>query len=275
MNPELLTTLAIAIFNYTLIALALGAIVVLGVKRQLGEHALRLGPTRDLGLDPVLHVINALGVLAYGIGLLFITADSPAPLLFAFAALPLLLMTLLVVQALRSHAGLRKIGLLPRHPGRDVKWGVVGGVLGFGLAGSAGLVVGLISAALGDPVQPIAHEKLVELKDAFTPQLLLELVLTAVVLAPLIEELVFRGLLQTSLVRLMRGRRWPALLLAAGFFAVIHWAVLVSWHGIVPLFVLGLVFGYLYERTGSLAPPILAHALFNAMNIAQALALPQ
>jgi membrane protease YdiL (CAAX protease family) len=48
----------------------------------------------------------------------------------------------------------------------------------------------------------------------------------------------------------------------------------VPWQGLIPLFVLGITFGYLYERTGSLLPPILAHAIFNAANIGIALVIP-
>lgn len=67
--------------------------------------------------------------------------------------------------------------------------------------------------------------------------------------------------------------RWPALLVASAVFSVIHFSV-VPWQGLISLFVLGLVFGYVYERTGSLLTPILAHAVFNAANITITLLLP-
>ena len=55
---------------------------------------------------------------------------------------------------------------------------------------------------------------------------------------------------------------------------VIH-ASVVPWQGLVSLFVLGLVFGYLYERTGSLLTPVIAHAVFNSFNNALTLLLPE
>ena len=95
----------------------------------------------------------------------------------------------------------------------------------------------------------------------------------AVLVGPLLEEVVFRGLLQTLLIDTLGRRfRWTAVLIAAAVFALIH-AGPVSWHGWPGLFVLGVVLGWLYERTGSLLPCYLAHALFNAANIAAAVGM--
>jgi membrane protease YdiL (CAAX protease family) len=51
-----------------------------------------------------------------------------------------------------------------------------------------------------------------------------------------------------------------AVLLSALFFAFIH----ADPGAFFPLFGLGLIFGYLYLRTGSLVPGALAHGLWNA-----------
>lgn len=81
----------------------------------------------------------------------------------------------------------------------------------------------------------------------------------AVVIAPIAEELFFRGLLQTLLVRLVRSR-WLAICLASLSFGAVHFQ---QPHAIPALVVLALLLGYAYERTGSVLPPILIHALFN------------
>jgi membrane protease YdiL (CAAX protease family) len=81
----------------------------------------------------------------------------------------------------------------------------------------------------------------------------------AVVIAPVAEEVFFRGLLQTFLVRVL-GRRWPAIVVAAVLFSLAH---LSSPHHIPALVVLAVMLGYAYERTGSLVSPILIHAAFN------------
>lgn len=80
----------------------------------------------------------------------------------------------------------------------------------------------------------------------------------AVLVAPVMEELVFRGLLLQGL-----RRHWPtapAVLITAMLFALFH---VNPWQFMGPLF-LGLIFGWLTVRSGSLWPAILAHALNNA-----------
>lgn len=81
----------------------------------------------------------------------------------------------------------------------------------------------------------------------------------AVVIAPISEELFFRGLLQTFLVRLLHSR-WLAVGVASLIFGAVHFQ---QPQAIPALALLGLLMGYAYERTGSLLPAILIHALFN------------
>jgi len=90
-----------------------------------------------------------------------------------------------------------------------------------------------------------------------SPLLLGGMALLAVVSAPVTEELVFRA----GIFRFLRTRapRWISLALPALLFAAMH-ANLASF---APLAVLGLVFALAYERSGTIAVPILAHALFN------------
>lgn len=84
------------------------------------------------------------------------------------------------------------------------------------------------------------------------------LVLLVVVGAPLVEELVYRGLLQRSFAARISD---PLALLAASvWFAVIHFRAL----ELPGLFVAGLVFGACLLVTGRLGTAILAHAAFNA-----------
>lgn len=82
---------------------------------------------------------------------------------------------------------------------------------------------------------------------------------TIVVVAPLMEELLFRGLILRGL--LGRFRPWVAVLLSAMLFGLMH----VNPWQMVPTFFLGLVFGWFYLRTGSLWPCVAAHALNNLL----------
>ncbi|MGB9608638.1 MAG: lysostaphin resistance A-like protein, partial [bacterium] len=82
-----------------------------------------------------------------------------------------------------------------------------------------------------------------------------------VFLAPLFEELLFRGLLYPSLREELGVV--PAIILSSFFFASVHADV----SRLLPLMTLGMVFTYLYEKRHSLLPSILAHALWNAQTI--------
>jgi membrane protease YdiL (CAAX protease family) len=84
------------------------------------------------------------------------------------------------------------------------------------------------------------------------------LALSAVVIAPVIEESVFRGGIFGPL-RL----RWGALA-AALVSSVIFGAVHYTLSAFLPLVFLGCLLCYLYQRTGSLLPCMLLHAVFNA-----------
>ncbi len=83
----------------------------------------------------------------------------------------------------------------------------------------------------------------------------------AVVLAPVAEEFIFRGMLYPFVKQL----GWPRLAwFGVSFaFALIHDDAATF----VPLFVLALALTWLYEKTDNLLAPIAAHSLFNATNL--------
>ena len=82
--------------------------------------------------------------------------------------------------------------------------------------------------------------------------------LTLGVLAPLCEESLFRGFLYRSLrKRLGVG---TALIVSAALFSVVHMDV----GALVPLMVLGWLFGFVFERTRSLLPAMVAHGMWNS-----------
>lgn len=84
------------------------------------------------------------------------------------------------------------------------------------------------------------------------------LALIVVIGAPLVEELVYRGLLQRSVMRPLG--RVVGVVLVAAVFALIHLTP-VEYPG---LFVAGLLFGGCFASTGRLGTAIVAHAAFNA-----------
>ena len=132
----------------------------------------------------------------------------------------------------------------------------------------------------GPEYQMQQHEQLRMITEY--PQLSLQILIliTAVVIAPLFEEMLFRGLFQTMIRSYIeaRGSRliaqadgqddkvtkrngaWPAILISSVLFAATH-ANTGHWPA---LFVLGSCMGYAYEKSGSLWRPIFIHAIFNA-----------
>jgi membrane protease YdiL (CAAX protease family) len=83
--------------------------------------------------------------------------------------------------------------------------------------------------------------------------------LCAVVIAPVAEELFFRGVCQTALNHVFR-RPWLSTVLVGSAFGLAHFP---QPQVVAPLIVLGVILGYVYERTGSLVAPITMHLLFN------------
>ena len=88
------------------------------------------------------------------------------------------------------------------------------------------------------------------------------IIITAVVIVPAFEEMLFRGLFQTWL-RSLVARPWLAILICSGMFAVIH-ADAGHWPALLAL---SMSMGYAYEKSGSLFRPIFIHSLFNATSI--------
>ena len=84
--------------------------------------------------------------------------------------------------------------------------------------------------------------------------------LPAILEAPILEELVFRGVVFRGLARSMPP--WGAIALSGFVFALVH----VNAATFIPLWMLGAAFAWLYWRTGTLLAPIAAHFLFNLIN---------
>ncbi|MEW6197524.1 MAG: CPBP family intramembrane glutamic endopeptidase [Planctomycetota bacterium] len=97
-----------------------------------------------------------------------------------------------------------------------------------------------------------------------------QLVLGALIVAPLTEELFFRGVLLGA-VCYHFGRAWPAIVATAVAFGLAH----AQPQDIIPLISLGLVLGYLRLRCRALWPCIVLHVLFNARTMAFVLLAPE
>lgn len=100
------------------------------------------------------------------------------------------------------------------------------------------------------------------------PVLFVLALLSIIVLAPLVEELLFRGFLQ-SFIRQHLGSK-QAIVMTSLLFSLFHYSAdqKISNLTIVgSLFVFSLFLGFVYEKRGSLFAPIFLHSLFNTVNV--------
>lgn len=161
----------------------------------------------------------------------------------------LLIFVLFTGLALVAAAGVRFFGQTIRwgaRPARAAPAGLVAGIAGlalaFGLAGLAGTVVRPSAVA---PLQPML----------LLAGIFLTLFQTSV------EELYFRGWMQPGLIA--GWGRWPGLVAAAAAFAALHLVSGAQPVSIVTIFLAGLWFGLLAERSGGIALSIGAHFGWN------------
>ncbi len=265
-------------------------LAVLAWRGCFRRDALRLGPDRSVGLVPA-DLIVALGLMLVGqaLGVLLAQRFVPVDPQGDAENLPALARVLRVLisqgmgqlppvayllwRAAGKDRGLRRIGAVPRHPFRDVAWGALGLLAAIPLVMSTMLIATMIGQSLGYPPEPIGHKLLELLGESDSMLASALMVVSAAVIAPVLEEMFYRGLLQSVVVEALgKDKRWIAVLSVGLFFPLAHLGG-VSWQALPGLFVFGVLLGWLYERSGSLWPSIFVHAGFNSFNIVLALLL--
>ena len=85
-------------------------------------------------------------------------------------------------------------------------------------------------------------------------------IISITIMAPLVEELLFRGAIQGYMLR--KGMKpLHAILIASAIFGIIHMNPIQ-----IPFaFAIGMIFGWLYYRTGSVVPGIIGHFINNSI----------
>jgi len=253
----------------------------------LSPRFLRAGPHRRLRLPrplwwgalaiALLHPVLSLLSLALGGGQVAEpNPEAPPPpgtLQVLRESSQLIAPAVFIALALALPGGAVRLGLARPGVGRDLLRGALLALPAAALAFGANALAGLVGLMLGDPPPQLGHRVLIELLEDLTLENLLTVCFAALIYAPLAEELAYRGFAQTVLGdRLGRHRRWLTVALVAALFAAMHLPA-VTWHALPGLAVLGLVWGMMYERTGSIWGPVASHAAFNAINLALVLAM--
>lgn len=85
-------------------------------------------------------------------------------------------------------------------------------------------------------------------------------ILSAVFMAPLVEELLFRGAIQGHLLRIGIKPLY-AIFISSAIFGIVH----MNPDQIPFAFAIGLIFGWLYYRTGNVVPGIIGHFINNSI----------
>jgi hypothetical protein len=83
-------------------------------------------------------------------------------------------------------------------------------------------------------------------------------------IGPLVEEMVFRGVVFGALSDLLPG--WVAVVASALIFATLHFNAYLF----IPAFIVGIALALIYARSGSLWPAVVLHSLYNLTSIALA-----
>lgn len=140
---------------------------------------------------------------------------------------------------------LRRLGFHSFKVGNAVKWSAIGIVTYFAFAA-------IYAAIFGSPEQD-------DIAGDFGPIGLQ--ILLIVIVAPITEEICFRGMLFGGIRT--RLPLWAAALAAGAVFGALHYTTGPS--AVVPLVALGAIFAVVYEKTGSIWVTILMHAFNNGL----------
>jgi hypothetical protein len=274
LTPDLALTLLLVLAGSGL-AIIVG-LIMNAVRAIVAREA--LPPSRYRG--PAIFVLLALAILFSVIAsvaaageLLSLMEGGPisvpgALLLLTVTQMGLLAAALLFVAVPNALAG---VHLLPeRGAWRSVAIGIGVAIPAWVGATLLGILLQTILERLGVERQPgIVDNALAQVDPTV-------LVLAIVLIAPVAEEIFFRGVVVNAWLREYGPR--VAIIGSAGLFSVIHTdtssvnALIGSIANVLPIFGLGLALAAVYLRTGSLLAPIALHAMFNGLSVSLALA---
>lgn len=156
-------------------------------------------------------------------------------------------------------------------PGRRPTWRDVGAGFGHGALAFLGLNLGFslildTLARLTGGEMPVVQESLREAAQDGRVGFLV--IASAVVVAPIAEELFFRGVLFRGLLGPLGA--WPAIGTSALLFGLAHYEpgnLQGSLYALLVLASLGMYLAWAYNRRGTLLVPILMHSTFNGLAV--------
>ena len=122
------------------------------------------------------------------------------------------------------------------------------------------LAAGIMNHLHHGPVKFVEQQAVQTLRIASSWPDRLALGIVTIVLAPVAEEILFRGIIYTWVSQI--SYRWLGVLVSSLLFGLAHGNLL----AFLPLFLFAVMLALLYERTKNLLACITAHAVFNGLN---------
>lgn len=179
----------------------------------------------------------------------------------------IVLMATLIYWLRRRHPRWKEIIGFPTLP-RLPKEVVIGGLMGIGVRIAAGLASAVVVYLLGSVTgTDVAIPE--QVTSDYTPAAFAIFAIYAVLVAPITEEFVFRGLIYRSI----RDRRGVALgaIVSAFLFGLVHFVPGGTWEGVLALqltmVITGIGLALIYERRKNLVADIAGHAAFNLIAV--------
>jgi membrane protease YdiL (CAAX protease family) len=264
------------------LVLAAAAVVAVGLAARFRWYRLPgqplpapIAPEAGLGIFAAMIVLGYVGAKIAG-WMIFAGGEVKPPTERTLSESVILLTGYLLGMALASAGCLVLQRRAPRQrpgPGRSLLIGAAATLLLWPVMTCVSTVAALIAGWVrGQAVDAIAHTTLRQLAATPSGAWPALMAILVVLVVPVLEEVMYRGLLQRAIAALDLGR-FAAIGGASAIFVLMHLGT-VSVHALPALLLLSLGLGWTYERTGRLAAPIAMHVLFNALNLALARLVP-
>lgn len=146
---------------------------------------------------------------------------------------------------------------------KDVMYGIGGYCASIPLLFLSAIIIIPIESKLGKVLPTPSNPAIALVSSSKTAGEWVLLFFLIACIAPVIEEIVFRGILQNAIKR--KAGPWIGIFFSACIFSFLHPQLPI---GFLPILVLGIVFGILAEARKSLVPSIIAHGMNNGVIIA-------
>ncbi|MGI9014680.1 MAG: CPBP family intramembrane glutamic endopeptidase [Phycisphaerales bacterium] len=154
--------------------------------------------------------------------------------------------------------------------GKAIVYGGIGVVMIWPLVQMLALAGGLVEQVIFHrEVDSVAHETLDMLQATDDRGAKLLAMVLVVVGAPIVEEVMYRSLLQRGLQQLFLSN-WLGIVGSASIFTLMHIGA-VDAHALPVMLLLGIGFGLVYHRSGRLLAAIVMHSAFNGLNLTLAM----